>query len=163
MGFPPLSPARHIFMLDPFSICGYHLTPGHFSTRIANTLTSDFRHFVLIGPIFYLSNNETLYQLPKNGKSDLASIPRPLWSLLPSAGEDGAEYGLATFGHDLCYRNTLLVWDGSQWVVAALEKTDCDLLLREMMIACQVPEDIADEIYEGVKLGGTSSFNADRS
>jgi hypothetical protein len=164
-------------MLDTFPICGFHLQPGMFSTRIASTDTSDFRIFVFINDIFYLSLAGNLYCLPRNGFTDLASIPRPLWSLLPPQGENGAEYGLAAAGHDFSYRNTLLVWpaganpDGSLipnaangWVKANLSKPDCDSLLKEMMISgCQVPETIAETIYEAVNLAGGSSYKEDRS
>jgi hypothetical protein len=149
--------------MDTLPICGYALTPGHFSTRIATVITSDFRIFDNLEPVYYLSNDGTLYQIPKNATSDLASIPRELWSLLPPAGTTGAEYALAAFGHDSAYRNTLLLWNGSAWVLATLEKPDCDLLLREMMIACQVPEDVVDTIYEAVRLGGAGSFKDDRA
>ena len=124
----------------------------------------------------YFSLDGDLYRLPRFGKSDLASIPRPLWALLPPQGEDGAEYGLCAFGHDLSYKDTLLVWpknnvlagppmpnDNTGWVKATLPRAGCDLLLKEMMLACNVPKDIAEEIYLGVKFGGQSAFDNDRS
>jgi hypothetical protein len=117
------------------------------------------------GDIFYFSQDGTLYKLPKAGVTDLASIPRPLWSLLPPQGEDGEEYGLAACGHDFAYKNLLMKWDEAQnaWVKAVLLKPDCDLLLKEMMIACKVPADIVETIYEGVRLGGQYAFNGDRA
>ena len=161
---------------ETFAVCGVYLAPGQFSTRVASTDTSDFRHFVLMDSVHYLSMAGALYRLPRFGKSDLASIPRPLWALLPPAGEDGAEYALSTFGHDLAYKDTLLVWpagstpsgipipnDNPSWIKASLPRADCDLLLWEMMIACKVPGPIAEAIYLGVKLGGQAAFDKDRS
>jgi len=163
-------------VIDTFPICGVHLQPGQFSTRIATTDTTDFRHFVLMDCIEYLSLSGILYRCPRFAPSDLASIPEACWSLLSPAGRDGAEYGLAAYSHDCAYQNTLLVWpagsmpngtpipnDNTGWIKAALLKPDCDLLLKEMMLACLVPVDIVDTIYEAVRLAGQSSFNEDRS
>jgi hypothetical protein len=163
-------------MLDTFHVCGVHLQPGQFSTRIATVDTSDFRHFILMDSVEYLSMAGVLYRLPRFAPSDLASIPEACWSLLSPAGRDGAEYALAAYGHDCAYQNTLLVWpatalpptvvvpnDNTGWVKAALLKPDCDLLLKEMMLACLVPAVIVETIYEAVNLAGQSSFNEDRS
>jgi hypothetical protein len=162
-------------MLDSFLICGVHLQPGQFSTRIASIDTSDFRNFCLMDSIEYLSLAGVLYRIPKFCWSDLASIPRPLWSELPPQGEDGAEYGLAAYGHDAAYRDRLLMWpagsmpngtpipnDNTGWIKATLPKADCDLLLKEMMLACKVPDLIAEVIYQGVHIGGQSAFDKDR-
>jgi hypothetical protein len=150
--------------------------PGQFSTRISSVDTSDFRHFVPTDSVEYLSLAGVLYRFPRYAPTDLASIPRPLWALLPPQGEDGAEYGLAARGHDNLYQDTALVWptgatpptvfvpnDNTGWVKATLPKADCDLLLLEMMIALKVPGRIAEEIYLGVKLGGQAAFDKDRS
>lgn len=151
-------------MIDTFKICDSHLQPGEFSTRIASTDSSDFRIFIFTADIYYLSQDGRLFCLPKDGKTDLASIPRPLWALLPPQGENGAEYGLAACGHDFCYKDVLLLWqEPNGWIKATLPKPDCDLLLKEMMLACQVPEDITERIYLGVKFGGQASFDKDRS
>ena len=146
-----------------FSICGYNLQPGEFSTRIATVITSDFRIFDFVSDVFYLTLDGELLCLPKNSFTDLASIPRPFWSLLPPQGEIGAEYGMAAAFHDGLYRNTMLLWNGTAWVKAAFPKAKCDLLLKEMMLACQVPELIVETIFQAVNLAGESSFNADRS
>lgn len=126
--------------------------------------------------IEYLSLAGRLYRIPKLTQSDLASIPRALWSELPPQGADGAEYGLAALGHDAAYRDALLAWPGAEtpasapipndntgWAKATLSKADCDLLLREMMLACKVPDFIAEVIYQGVHLGGQTAFDKDRS
>jgi Protein of unknown function (DUF1353) len=162
--------------MDTFPICGYHLAPGQFSTRIATTDTYDFRLFCLMDSIEYLSLDGTLYRIPRLTWSDLASIPDELWSLLPPQGKDGAEYGLAAFAHDAAYRDKLLMWpagsmpngapipnENTGWIKAELPKDKCDLLLKEAMLACKVPENIVNIIYEGVRLGGQHAFNTDRS
>jgi len=147
---------------ETLAICGYALTPGHFSSRTVNVITPDFQVFDLMADVFYLSASGTLYKLARGSVSDLASVPKPFWNLLPPQGTAGAEYALAAFGHDCAYRNTLRVWNGSAWVLAALSKSDCDSLLKEMMLACQVPEVTAETIYQGVNLAGSHAFNEDR-
>ena len=134
-----------------------------FSTRYAVTVTSDFRIFAMMEPVDFFARDGRHFRIPKAATSDLASIPRPAWSLLPPAGTDGAEYALAAFGHDAAYRNTLLLVnaDGTTQK-AALSKEDCDLFLREAMIACNVPMDIVFAIYEAVRLAGSSAFAGDR-
>ena len=134
-----------------------------FQTRYANTVTSDFRHFGLLDDIDFYAINGTRYRIPRGAQSDLASIPQPLWSLLPPTGEDGSEYGLAAFGHDAEYRNTLQIVDATGAVTKAnLTKPQCDSLLKEMMLDCQVPAAIVQTIYEAVVLAGGSSFAGDR-
>lgn len=135
-----------------------------FSTRYALTLTPDFRIFALMEPVRFTAKDGTVYEMPKAARSDLASIPRALWALLPPAGEDGAEYALAACLHDLAYRGTLkrVLPDGSA-VLAMLAKEASDLLLKEAMEACGVPARIVFEICEGVRLGGASAFAEDRT
>ena len=124
----------------------------------------------------YVSAAGIRYRMPKAATSDLASIPRGLWNLLPPPGENGAEYGIAAYLHDTAYRNTLLVWpvgsmpngtpipnDNTGWIKASLSKPDCDLLLKEAMLYCGVPEAIVETIYEAVNLAGGSSYKEDRS
>lgn len=134
-----------------------------FSTRFANTLTVDFRIFALMEPIDYIAQDGTHYRMPKAARSDLASIPRPLWALLPPAGDDGAEYGLPAFLHDCSYRGTLnLIQEDGTAILAMVTKERADLLLKESMELCGVPPAIVLTIYEGVRLGGASSFREDR-
>jgi hypothetical protein len=52
--------------------------------------------------------------------------------------------------------------DNTGWIKATLPKADCDLLLKEMMLACKVPDLIAEVIYQGVHIGGQSAFDKDR-
>jgi hypothetical protein len=135
-----------------------------FSTRICNVITSDFRIFALMEAVDYVSAAGIRYRMPKAAMSDLASIPRGLWNLLPPPGENGAEYGIAAYLHDCAYRNTLQIVNADGTVsIANLSKADCDLLLKEAMLYCGVPEAIVETIYEAVNLAGGSSYKEDRS
>lgn len=131
-----------------------------FSTRFAETLTSDWRFFVFLKPIRYMSVAGVQYEIPRLGKTNLASIPRPLWSLLPPQGEDGAEYGLCAALHDMAYgRNILIVNPDGTTSNAMMGRLEADDLLLEAMLYCRVPDSIAQTIYRAVRLGGQTAWD----
>ncbi len=139
------------------------MKPG-FQTRFALTLTVDFRNFAMMEQVPYLAADGTLYIIAKGARSDLASIPRMLWSLLPPAGEDGAEYGLCAYLHDVLYRRKIKVQEsgGTLRDCPEMTKDRADLLLKESMELCGVPAHIVTMIYEGVRLGGQAAWDSDR-
>ena len=120
--------------------------------------TLDGRNFVLLADVYYTSAEGTRYCLPAGATSDGASTPPELWPLIPPFGL----YWPAAYLHDTAYRDTLLVWNGTAWVKAALPKDRCDSLLRQAMGALGVGELEREAIFEGVVLAGASSFNEDR-
>lgn len=85
--------------------------------------------------------------VPIGATSDGASIPRMAWPLLAPFGD----YWLACVVHDWLYRGTLR------------ERSDCDLILWEGMIALGVPRETARVIYNAVDQAGGSAFEADRA
>lgn len=132
-----------------------------FSTRYADTTSADFRHFAILKPIRYMSKAGILYEIPHGMQTDLASIPRALWELLPPTGEDGAEYGTAAVLHDAIYRRKLLLVNSDGTTSKAIfGRLEADDLLLEAMLYCRVPEAIAQAIYQGVRLGGQSAWDA---
>lgn len=121
--------------------------------------TVDGRNFVLLTDVLYVAGDGTRYCLPAGAASDGASTPPEVWPLIPPFGR----YWPAAYLHDAAYRNTLLVWNGTGWIPAALPKAKCDALLLEAMTALGVGEIERGTIYEGVVIGGRSSFEADRA
>ncbi len=134
----------------------------------------DGRNFVLLADVFYTSAEGARYCLPAGAASDGASTPPEVWPLMPPFGK----YWPAAYLHDAAYRNTLLVWNGfplapgqagrpdlpsGGWVRAALPKAKCDALLLEAMASLGVAGGERRMLYEGVLLGGTSSFDQDRA
>lgn len=133
-----------------------------FQTRFCETETSDFRLFALLKPIDYLSLDGVHYQCCAGSQTDLASIPKAVWSILPPAGSVNAEYALPALLHDCSYRNTLNVVD--QWDIstkANLTKGQRDLLLKEAMESCGVSSLVVEIIYKAVCDFGMSSFISD--
>lgn len=108
--------------------------------------TADGRNVTLVDPLEYVAEDGTLYTVPAGATSDGASTPAPLWPEIPPFGR----YYLAAILHDDLYRST------------KLPKALCDNLLREAMISLGVDTIMADMIYEGVNVGGWSSFDEDR-
>lgn len=135
------------------------MTPG-FQVKGFKTYTEDGRNCILLNPVPYNSIAGKRYVLPRYATSDGASTPPELWITLPPFGS----YWKAAYLHDCAYHNTLLWYDdGGDLVRPALCKSECDLLLKEAMQLLGTHEITATEIYEGVRLGGQSSYDGDRA
>lgn len=131
-----------------------------FPSFYAWTISLDFRNFKLTQPIDYYANDGRHFRLIEGTPSDLASIPRPLWALLPPFGQ----YALPAYFHDGFYQNhALLVAADGTTTIANLTKEDSDSMLKEMMICAGVDTITVETIYEGVNLGGASAYKSDRS
>lgn len=130
-----------------------------FSTRIAETVTTDFRHFKLVTAILFTDVNGDQYQMPVGAPSDLASVPAAFWPELPPFGE----YALEAYLHDGAYQNWLLKSVNGVWVKAALSKPDCDsLFYRAMDMNPNITEAQKEILYNAVAIAGGHSFNEDR-
>lgn len=97
--------------------------------------------YTLFGPLIYDSAklNRTII-VPTGFKTDLASIPRVLWSVLPPMGgySDGACV------HDYCYQTA----DGG------MSRGDADGVLNEAMAVAGVGRFTRWVIYAGIRSGG---------
>ena len=78
--------------------------------------------------------------VPAGFLTDLASIPRPLWNILPPVGK----YDEAAVVHDLLYQQAPDGWMRAQAVA----------VLREAMEVCGVNALQRWMIYQGVRAGG---------
>jgi uncharacterized protein DUF1353 len=85
--------------------------------------------------------------VPKGFITDLASIPRVLWNVLPPIGA----YDAAAVVHDYLYRT------------GGCTRAQADRVLYEAMIALKVDALQARIIYAGVMVGGWKSWNAYRA
>ena len=64
-------------MLDTLPICGYALTTlGEFSTQDFTTVSNGGQLFILVKPVYYLSKDDKLFQMPVGAQSDGISAPR---------------------------------------------------------------------------------------
>ena len=97
-----------------------------------------------------------VYESPRLGRvvivpagfvTDLASVPRVLWNLLPPL----ASYARAAVIHDYLYATN------------GLTRAEADGVLLEAMQATDVPFFTRSTIYAGVRLGGFVAWNKYRS
>jgi hypothetical protein len=86
---------------------------------------------------------QRVVEVPPGFVTDFASIPRPLWSLLPPTGT----YGRAAVIHDFLYR-----------AVGYCPRAAADRTLLEAMTVLGVARLTRWAIYGGVRLGGASSY-----
>lgn len=119
--------------------------------------TSDGRNFILLEQVIYVTKDGLKsYIIPIGATSDGASTPPEIWLNFPPFGS----YWPAAFLHDAAYRGTLAKLDGS---LAMLTKPECDHLLLDAMEQLGTHTFTCSAIYEGVALGGASSFVSDRA
>jgi hypothetical protein len=90
--------------------------------------------------------------VPAGFKTDLASIPRGLWNVLPPVGK----YDRAAVVHDLLYQSGRV--NGLR-----LERRHADAVLNEAMTASGVGRLTRWLVYAGVRVGGWAVWNKYRS
>lgn len=125
---------------------------------------SDGRHFELVNSFDYVARDGRRFRAPIGAKSDGASTPPELWSLL---GEQWlapfGTYWPAVFIHDGAYQDWLQLVDPHGNVSPAkLTKDQADELCREIMEILGVSLAQRAAIYEGVHLLGWRAFREDR-
>lgn len=118
-----------------------------FSVEKLSVETSDGRNVSVIVPFTYTCEDGSVISIPEHDTSDGASTPRFIWTIIPPFGV----YWMAAVLHDFLYRFT------------DLPKDRCDNILYEAMIRLGTDKLEAWNIYEGVHLGGQSSFDEDRA
>ncbi len=119
----------------------------------------DGQHFDLISAlIFFSKERDGFIVMPKGSRTDLASVPQIVQSVVPKTGKWNRAAGL----HDLGYRynGAIPVFNIGQPLRNAglIERLDVDNLLLEAMIADGVDPVHCKIIYEGVRMGGWDSW-----
>lgn len=117
-----------------------------FSTILVNSDSEDGHHFIITKEFSYTNKAGAVLVIPVGTQTDGASTPHALWPTLPPFGK----YWKATILHDRLYR------------YENYPKPFCDLMLYEAMQSLGVDSVTEKIIYEGVVLGGQSSFDEDR-
>lgn len=92
----------------------------------------------------YTADDGVRYTAPAGMLTDMASIPRPLWNILPPAG---GPYSGAAVIHDYLYQTQIT------------SKGRADDLFGEMMDMADVPHLTKQIIVEGVRVGGWDAWN----
>lgn len=85
--------------------------------------------------------------IPKDFETDIASIPRPLWSIIPPVRADIMQ---AAILHDHLYRHPCFY-----------NRKDADLIFYQILRENGVYYITANAMYFGVRLFGGSSFKKD--
>lgn len=145
---------------------------GFQSRFIESICDQDGRNWKLLTPVVYRALDGRTFVIPRGASTDGASTPALIASLLPPTGD----YWQSAILHDAMYRNDIRIWVDAPDVApnplsndlvyalpkAELTKDDCDNLLKEAMTLSGVDVVTVETIYEGVRLGGASSFRQDR-
>ncbi len=129
-----------------------------FQTKNFKVASLDGRNFVLLEDVLYYSKSKVVYILPAGMTTDGASTPSAIWLNFPPFGS----YWQAAVLHDAAYRDTLMVQENGDKQFAALTEEQANSLLLEAMELAGTHEFTRTAIYEGVCLGGLSSFEMDR-
>lgn len=103
--------------------------------------------FTLLQTLVYVTalRNPGTIVVPSGFKTDLASIPRGLWNILPPVGR----YDAAAVVHDFLYQNVGCVLWGEPFT-----RKDSDDVLLEAMGVLGVGRFTRWMIYAGVRVGG---------
>lgn len=107
------------------------------------------RTFTLLAPLVY--DSDVLHSsvvVPVQFVTDLASIPRGLWNILPPIGG----YDEAAVIHDYLYKT-------GKVLNRSIERGDADKTLLEAMEICGVGRFQRWTIYAGVRAGGWLTWN----
>lgn len=104
----------------------------------------------LLAPLVYQSDKlGDPITVPTGFETDLASIPRPLWNILPPIGKADR----AAVVHDFLYQTA---WHG-------INRSTADAIFNEAMQVVGVGRFARWTIYSGVRIGGWKTWNRYRS
>jgi len=140
--------------MDVLAITGYALTPGHFSTQNFEVVSNGGQLFALLKPVYYMAKDGRLFRLRRGGQSDGISAPQIVQGARPAGGNDWA----AGWFHDAGYRCWLEIWNGTEWVLAKLSKSECDAFLFECAEVCGDSLVMAETLFWAVTVFGKRSY-----
>lgn len=110
---------------------------------------------LVYGLTFALGGPAVMIEVPAGFKTDLASIPRGLWNVLPQTGK----YDAAAVIHDFLYQKAPAWGHGGPTTTRA----GADRVLYEAMGVCGVPAWQRWVIYAGVRVGGGRIWDSYRA
>lgn len=143
------------------------MNPG-FQTIWMDARTRDFRNFIMLSYVEFLTQDGRLLRAPIAQKTDLGSIPQAFWMELAPFGKliDGEWRGAKPFIlHDADYQNTLEISHdgGATWEKANYNQEQGDLLLREMLISEGFSHAEAEAIFLVLRAVGKKAYDEDRA
>lgn len=141
--------------------CGQGSKPGDRCLVQVNGHSS----YALELPATFVRSDGRRLTAPAGMTTDLASIPRVAWALMPPDGP----WAYAATIHDDCYKtlgNFTYHWPHSTKVYVGmptgppLTRADCDETFRQAMVATRVEDWKRVVIYEAVRLGGAGGWGS---
>ncbi len=120
-----------------------------FSGSVCARWDDDGTHMVILEAIEYTDPDGRVWHVSAGFVTDGASIPCGLWGLIGSPFT--GRYRVAAVFHDAAYQTL------------GIAKSHADSMLYEAMLELGCPRLTADFIYEGVRIGGASSYAEDQS
>lgn len=105
-------------------------------------------HHIVLEDYTFIDKAGDRHTVKAGTKTDVASIPRMFWTIIgsPCTGK----YRNAAVLHDVAY------------ATFGMNKSHADSMLYEAMLELGCDRLTADFIYEGVNIGGQSSFDEDQ-
>lgn len=119
-----------------------------FNAPVRTQWCEDGLHMVVLDELTYTDPDGRVWKVPAGFVTDGASIPNEFWGIIGSPFT--GKYRVAAVFHDAAYATL-----GSG-------KGACDNMLFEAMLELGCERWRADAIYEGVRLGGKSSYDDDQ-
>lgn len=123
-----------------------HRLKPHFTNKLSLTPNKDGVTWTLDHAFGYWSARTSVVSVPKDFVTDLASIPKIFWNILPPFGK----YTEAAVIHDYVYRTHLF------------RRAVCDGILLEAMRLCDVPRWQRVVIYLAVRAFGWMAWRDEK-
>lgn len=120
-----------------------------FSGPVRTQWRDDGVTMIILEELTYVDPDGRQWKVPAGFVTDGASIPQEFWSLIGSPFT--GKYRVAAVFHDAAYSTLGMI------------KSHADNMLYEAMLELGCPRLHADVIYEGVRIGGQSAFEADQA
>ncbi len=118
----------------------------------------DGDHWLLHEPFIYILGPDTSgkerVEVPKGFVTDFASVPRPLWNILPPTGK----YGKAAVIHDFLYQRRAVTTFLNGLAIRFVERGEADAILNEGMEVLGVSRFTRWIVYYGVRIGGWAAW-----
>lgn len=106
-------------------------------------------HHIVLEDFTFIDKAGVRWTVKSGFKTDVASIPRMFWTIIGPPCGPGK------------YRNAAILHDHA-YATPGMNKSHADSMLYEAMLELGCDRLTADFIYEGVNIGGQSSFDEDQ-
>lgn len=120
--------------------------------------TFDGRNFTLTDHLYYTAKDGRQFRTGVRATTDGLSGPRAGWVILPPFGI----YWPGAVFHDSGYRDTIEIFNGTEWIKVSLTKDETDNLFLECLEWLKIQNGEVKIIFDAVRDCGQESFDEDR-